>query len=472
MLWRIQLKVRVFSRWSSGHCWSYNKFMANPRIPPQNLDAEISLLGSLLLDGETASSVVDIIHEDDFYKKEHKLIFGAILSLFSSQKPIDVLSVANALKEKKYLEEIGGNSYLTNLVNSVPTSSSAAYYAEIVRKKKILRDLISVSHGISQLGYEEGEDVDMLLDEAEKRILGIAKQSLIKGFVSVGSVLDKAWERIEMLHKNTGALRGVPTGFRELDNVLSGLQRSDLVVLAARPSLGKTSFAIDIARHVALKEKIPVGVFSLEMSSDQLIDKIIAAEAHVNLWNLRTGRLSEQDGDFERINDALGELQHSPLFIDDQPSLNILQMRAKARRLQTEKGLGLLIVDYLQLMIPRTQTESMVQQITEISRSLKMLAKELEVPVLAISQLNRAVEHRTDKKPQLSDLRESGAIEQDADVVMFIYREDKVKENSERRNQADIIIAKHRNGPIGEVKLYFNQELASFTSLAVTQESI
>lgn len=435
------------------------------RIPPQNVDAEISLLGSLLLDGEAINAVVDTLHEEDFYKKEHKTIYGAIFSLFSSQKPIDLLSVANALKEQKTLEEIGGNSYLTNLVNSVPTSSNASYYAEIVRKKKILRDLISVSHGISQLGYQEEEDVDALLDEAEKRIFAIAQHSLMSGFASVGSVLGKAWERIENLHKGAGVLRGVPTGFRELDSLLSGLQRSDLVVLAARPSLGKTSFAMDIARHVALREKIPVGFFSLEMSSDQLIDRVIAAEAHVNLWNLRTGRLAQDSGDFERINDTLGELQEAPLYIDDQPSLNVLQMRAKARRLQAEKGLGLLIVDYLQLMVPRTQSDNMVQQITEISRSLKILAKELKVPVLAISQLNRAVEHRTDKKPQLADLRESGAIEQDADVVMFIYREDKAKDNSERKNQADIIIAKHRNGPVGKVALYFNEDLASFTGL-------
>jgi len=437
----------------------------NPRMPPQNVDAEISLLGSLLLDGETMNAVVDTLREEDFYKKEHKTIFNAILSLFASQKPIDTLSVANTLKEHKKFEDIGGHSYLTSLVNSVPTSSNASYYAEIVRKKKILRDLISVSHGISQLGYEESEDVDTLLDEAEKRIFAIGQHSLVKGFASVGSVLDKAWERIENLHKGTGMMRGVPTGFKELDSILSGLQRSDLVVLAARPSLGKTSFAIDIARHVAIHEKIPVGIFSLEMSNDQLIDKIIAAEAHVNLWSLRTGRLTQNSGDFERINDALGELQKAPLYIDDQPSLNILQMRAKARRLQAEKGLGLLIVDYLQLMVPRTSSDNMVQQITEISRSLKILAKELEVPVLAISQLNRAVEHRTDKKPQLADLRESGAIEQDADVVMFIYREDKAKDNSERKNQADIIVAKHRNGPVGKISLYFNEELASFTGL-------
>lgn len=435
------------------------------RMPPQNIDAEISLLGSILLDGGAIHKVADVLRAEDFYKKEHQIIYGAFVSLFSSSNPIDVLSVSNILKEQNKLDEVGGSAYLVNLVNSVPTSSNASHYAEIVRKKKVLRDMISASFHISQLGYQESGDVDMMLDEAEKKIFDIAQRSFFKGFTSVGSSLDEAWDRIDNLHKGIGALRGVPTGFKEIDNLLSGLQRSDLIVLASRPSMGKTSFAMDIARHVAVNEKIPVGIFELEMSKGQIIDKIIAAQARVSLWDLRTGRLSQENGDFERIRDSLNELSSAPLFIDDEASLNILQMRAKARRLKAEKGLGLIIVDYLQLMVPRTSTDNMVQQITEISRSLKILAKELDVPVLAISQLNRAVEHRTDKKPQLADLRESGAIEQDADVVAFIYREDRVKENTERKNQADIIIAKHRNGPLGKATLYFNEELASFTSL-------
>ena len=434
------------------------------RMPPQNIEAEISLLGSALLDGSALDKVVDILKAEDFYKNEHKMIFEAMLDLFAKQRPVDILSLSNALKEKGQFEEIGGSTFLTSLVNSVPTASNAAYYAEIVRKKKILRDLISVSGEISQMGYQEGDDVGLLMDAAEHKILSIAQRSLIKGFEPVSSALEDAWERIDKLHKGGGVLRGVPTGFKELDDRLSGFQKSDLIVLAARPSLGKTALAMDIARHVALNEKIPVGIFSLEMSREQLVDRLIAAEAHVNLWHLRTGRLSSEE-EFEKIRDSMAKLNSASLFIDDEVSTNILQMRAKARRLKIEKGLGLVIVDYLQLMVPRIQSDSMVQQITEISRSLKALARELEVPVLAISQLSRAVEARPNKRPQLSDLRESGAIEQDADVVMFIYREDKVKENSDRKNQADIIIAKHRNGPTGEVQLYFNQEKASFSSL-------
>ena len=434
------------------------------RMPPQNIEAEISLLGSALLDGSALDKVVDILKAEDFYKNEHKMIFEAMLDLFAKQRPVDILSLSNALKEKGQFEEIGGSTFLTSLVNSVPTASNAAYYAEIVRKKKILRDLISVSGEISQMGYQEGDDVGLLMDAAEHKILSIAQRSLIKGFEPVSSALEDAWERIDKLHKGGGVLRGVPTGFKELDDRLSGFQKSDLIVLAARPSLGKTALAMDIARNVALNEKIPVGIFSLEMSREQLVDRLIAAEAHVNLWHLRTGRLSSEE-EFEKIRDSMAKLNSASLFIDDEVSTNILQMRAKARRLKIEKGLGLVIVDYLQLMVPRIQSDSMVQQITEISRSLKALARELEVPVLAISQLSRAVEARPNKRPQLSDLRESGAIEQDADVVMFIYREDKVKENSDRKNQADIIIAKHRNGPTGEVQLYFNQEKASFSSL-------
>ena len=439
-------------------------------MPPHNIDAEISLLGSILLDGPMMDQVADTVGKNDFYKNEHRIIYEAMLELFAHQKPIDILSISSVLQEKGGLNEAGGSSYLTNLVNSVPTASSAGYYAEIVRKKKILRDLIGISHEISQLGYQEAEDVNQLLDEAEKKIFAIAQHSLVKGFAPVSKALEEAWERIDRLHKGTGELRGVPTGFRDLDYLLAGLQKSDLIVLAARPSLGKTSLALDIARHVAIEKNIPVGIFSLEMSSEQLIDRLLAAESHVDLWKLRTGRLSPESEDFTNIRDAMERLSMAPLYIDDEASINILQMRAKARRLQAEKGLGLLIVDYLQLMVPRMHTDNMVQQITEISRSLKALARELNVPVLAISQLSRAVEGRPDKKPILSDLRDSGSIEQDADVVLFIYREDRVKENSDRQNQADIIISKHRNGPLGKVPLYFSPENTSFTTLEKTFE--
>lgn len=444
--------------------------LSSVRIPPQNIEAEISVLGSILLSGGVMDQIADILSGRDFYKNEHNIIYEAVSDLSQKQKPIDILSVANNLKEKNKLEEIGGNAYLAHLVNSVPSASNAGYYAEIVREKKILRDLINISYEISQLGYQGDSDVHTLLDEAEKKIFAISQHSLVKGFSPVANALEEAWERIDNLHKGTGLLRGTPTGFRDLDNLLAGLQKADLVVLAARPSLGKTSLALDIARHVAIEKNIPVGIFSLEMSVDQLIDRVIAAEAHVNLWNLRIGALSSESDDFARIRDAMERISKAPLYIDDAASLNILQMRAKARRLQAEKGLGLIVVDYLQLMVPRTNTDNMVQQITEISRSLKALARELNVPVLAISQLNRAVEGRPDKKPVLSDLRDSGSIEQDADVVMFIYREDRVKENSGRENQADILVAKHRNGPIGKITLYFNQQNTSFTTLDKTFE--
>jgi len=435
------------------------------RVPPQNIEAEISLLGSVLLENSVMDRVADTITPEDFYKREHQTIFDGMLQLFAKQNPIDTLSVANILKEQGKLDDVGGNAYLASLANSVPTASSASYYAEIVRKKKILRDLITVSHEITQLGYNESENVDDMLDKAEQKIFAIAQKTSVEGFSPVSTGLEEAWERIDRLHKGTGALRGVPTGFKGLDNILSGFQNSDLVILAARPSLGKTSLALDIARHVAVNEEIPVGVFSLEMSRGQLVDRLIASEANVNLWDLRTGKLSTDSDAFAEIRDAMGKLSKAPLYIDDEAMINILQMRTKARRLKAEKGLGLIIVDYLQLMVPRTQSDNMVQQITEISRSLKGLARELDIPVLAISQLNRALEHRPDKRPQLSDLRDSGSIEQDADVVMFIYREDRVKESSDRQNQADIIIAKHRNGPLGKVPLYFNENKVSFTSL-------
>lgn len=444
--------------------------LSTVRMPPQNIEAEISLLGSLLLDGSVIDNIADLVSREDFYKREHNAIFEVMVKLFLEQKPIDILSVADTLREMGRLEEIGGNTYLTTLVNSVPTASNAAYYAEIVRKKKILRDLISISHEISQLGYQEEGDVNMLLDEAEKKIFAITERSIIKGFAPITKALEEAWERIDMIHKDTGVLRGIPTGFRDLDNVLAGLQKSDLVILAARPSLGKTALALDIARHVAVEKNIPVGIFSLEMSEGQLIDRLLAAEARVNSWYLRTGRLSPESDDFERIRDAMGRLAKAPLYIDDASSLNILQMRAKARRLQAEKKLGLIIVDYLQLMVPRTTSDNMVQQITEISRSLKVLAKELNIPILAISQLSRAVEGRPDKRPILSDLRDSGSIEQDADVVMFIYREDRVKENAGRQNQADVIVSKHRNGPLGKAALYFSPEYTSFSTLEKTFE--
>ncbi len=439
------------------------------RMPPQSLEAEAALLGSLLLDKEAIWRVVDITEPKDFYKAIHRTIFEAVLEVLNRREAIDLLSVANRLKDKNQLEEVGGNAYLASLVNAVPTASNASYYARLVHRKRIHRDLIEASHRIAELGYKEDDDIENILDDAEKTVFAVAQSSLAQEFSPVKNSLEEAWQRIEKLHAGDGALRGVSTGFPDLDNILAGLQRSDLVVLAARPSLGKTSLALDIAKNVALKENLAVGFFSIEMSQEQVIDRLVSSQANVDLWRLRTGRLSDhgEDNDFVRIRDAMETLSKVPLYIDDVSSPTVMQIRAMSRRLQAEHGnLGLVVVDYLQLIRGHYQAESRVQEVSEISRSLKAMAKELNVPVLAISQLSRAVEMRSDAVPKLSDLRESGSIEQDADVVMFIYREDKVKKNTERKNMADIMIEKHRNGPTGKVELYFSEETVSFRSVA------
>ncbi len=444
------------------------KFTLPDKLPPQSIEAEMSLLGSLMLDKDAIIKVVDFLEPRDFYRGIHQTIYEAMQELFERGDPIDMLSLASRLKEKNKLEEIGGNSYLTELVNMVPTASHVLTYAKIVQKKRILRDLISVSHEIGLLGYEETEDSDVLLDRAESKIFSIAQKSLSRTFVRVKDTLEEAFERIEKLSRHEKSTRGVPTGFVDLDNLLSGLQNSDLILLAARPSLGKSALALDIARRVAINEKIPVALFSLEMSKDQVIDRLIASQAGVDLWRLRTGRLSSEgdENDFSKIQQALGVIAEAPIFIDDTSSQNVLQMRAMARRLQATHGLGLIVVDYLQLMEPRISTTNVVQQVTEISRSLKGLAKELNVPVLGLSQLSRSVEQRSPQRPRLSDLRESGSLEQDADVVLFIYREDRYDPEVVNKNVAEIIVAKHRNGPVGSVKLHFNEKIVSFSDLA------
>ncbi len=437
-------------------------------MPPQSNEAEMSVLGSLMLDKDAIYGVVDALSGKDFYKPLHKEIYEAMLDLYTGREPIDVLSVTNRLRERKSLAEIGGSAYVTSLVNTVPTASNVAHYASIVRKKRLLRDLIEASHHIAQLGYRESEEVEMLIDEAEQKIFSIAKDSLHQEFFPVKDALESAWERIERLHKGDGALRGVRTGFKDLDNILSGLQKSDLVILAARPSLGKTSLALNIARNVAVDEKKAVGIFSLEMSREQLVDRLISSEAGVDSWRLRTGRLRGEglDNDFTRIRDAMGILASTPLFIDDTSSPTTMELRAKARRLQAEHDVGLIIIDYLQLIRGHGSTENRVQEVSEISRNLKGMAKELNVPVLALSQLSRGIEMRGPAaKPKLSDLRESGSIEQDADVVMFIYREDKVKEDSDKKNIASIMIEKHRNGPTGSADLYFHEESTTFRNM-------
>lgn len=438
------------------------------KVPPQNIEAEKALLASLMLDKEGIIKVIDFLRPEDFYKENHGIIYQAMIDLYQKGEPIDIMTTTHRLEEKNELEKIGGASYLSETLSTVPTPAHLLHYAKTVREKKVLRDLIKASGEIAELGYKEDEDIDKVLDEAEKKIFSISERSLTQGFLPLKKELDSAFERIDKIHSKKGILRGVTTGFSKLDDMLAGLQAGDFILLAARPSLGKTSLSLDIARSSAKAGNV-VGIFSLEMSKEQLVDRLIAAEAGLSMWKLRTGKLSTEE-EFIRIREAMARLSEMQIYIDDTPSASVLHMRAMARRLQAEKGLDLLIIDYLQLVQPTSSSDSMVQQVTEISRSLKALAKELNVPVLALSQLSRAVEHRPDQRPRLSDLRESGSLEQDSDVVLFIYREDKVRPNTPRQNIADIIIAKHRNGPIGKVELYFNEDLVSFSEIETGYE--
>jgi replicative DNA helicase len=433
------------------------------RIPPQNLDAEMSILGCLMLDKDAIIKIGDIVSADHFYDEKNKLIFEAILDLYSKNTSADILTVTNWLEEKKLLDKVGGSSYLTQLVNAVPSAAHVTHYAYIVRKKGTLRKLITAAGEISNIAFKEEGEMEDILDVAEQKLFNISQKHLKQNFISIGNILHATFERIDELHREKGKLRGLATGYVDLDNLLGGLQKSDLVVLAARPSMGKTSLALDIMRNVAVNAKVPVGIFSLEMSKDQLVDRLLSSQSDVNLWKIRTGHLNEDD--FDHIGKAMGELSESPIFIDDAAGSNIMEIRTKARRLQSEHGVGLIVVDYLQLMEGRNQ-DNRVQEVSEISRALKMLARELNVPVLALSQLSRGVESRPDKVPQLADLRESGSIEQDADVVMFIYREEMYKgKDSKRPHIAEIHIKKHRNGPTGQVDLYFDQEKTSFKNL-------
>ena len=438
----------------------------NLKLPPQNIEAEESVLGALMIDKDALVRVADLLKPEDFYKPTHGKIYEAILKLFERNQPIDILTVSAQLKDEGSFSEIGGPAYLATLINTVPTASHVAHYAGIVREKKILRDLISASIEITESAFRQTNPIDETLDEIEKKIFSISQNSISQKFVHIKGELSAAYERIERMHRGEGKIRGLGTGYPGLDNLLSGFQQSDMIVVGARPSLGKTSLVLAMARHVAVKEKQPVGIFSLEMSREQVIDRLIAAEAQVPLWKLRTGGI-HAESDFELIQNSLNTLSEAPIFIDDSSSPNILQIRSMARRLQMEHGLAMLIVDYLQLIQPRGSTDNVVQQITEISRGLKGIARELKIPVLAVSQLSRNVDQREVKVPRLSDLRESGSIEQDADVVMFIYRKDrdKLSVNPEEENMAEVMVAKHRNGPLGTVKLKFDAEKATFLTI-------
>ncbi len=445
------------------------------RIPPQDIETEQSVLGALMMDKNAVSLIADFLSPSDFYKKAHEIIFDAILNLWDKREPVDVLSLTSELKKTKKLKEIGGSSYLAELANIVSTASHIEHYAKIVKEKSVLRELIGASTQIAENALESTGDLDDLLDQVEQRIFAISQNSLTRQFSPIKEDLKEAYERMEKLHQGDEGerLRGVATGFRGIDNLLSGLQRSEFIVLGARPSFGKTSLALDIARHIAVHDNKPVGFFSLEMSREQVVDRLIAAEAQVDLWKLRTGRLKDAT-DFEMIQAAFDKLSNAPLFIDDTPSPTVIQIRSMARRLQTEqRGLALVVIDYLQLIQPRNNRDNSVQQVTEISRGIKGLARELNVPVLTISQLSRAVDQREVKIPRLSDLRESGSIEQDADVVMFLYPKDMGGANvpPEDENITELIIAKHRNGPQGTVKLFFDKQRASFQNVEQYREN-
>ncbi|HLB95554.1 MAG TPA: replicative DNA helicase [Patescibacteria group bacterium] len=435
------------------------------KVPPQNIEAEQSVLGSILLDKNAIVKIADILQSEDFYRQDHTTIYRCILKLYEKRKPIDVVTLTNELEKEKELKDVGGASYLATLVNSVPTAAHVVTYANIVHQKATLRRLISAAADITELGFDEVADMEIILDKAESTLFSVSQKYVKQYFTPIKDVLEDSFERIDKLHKEKGAIRGVPTGFRDLDNILAGLQPSDLIILASRPSIGKSSLALNIADYVACEAKTPVGIFSLEMSKEQIIDRLLCLRGSVDSWKLRTGNL--EDEDFGKLNYAMGVLSETPIFIDDSPFLNVMEIRTKARRLQMEQELGLIIIDYLQLMsgMSTRSSDNRVQEVSEISRSLKALARELNVPVLALSQLSRAVEHRPDKKPILADLRESGSIEQDSDVVMFIYRDDYYDSDSERKNIAEILIRKHRHGPTGDVQLYFKPEYMKFATV-------
>lgn len=435
------------------------------RVPPQSIDAEMSLLGAVLIDDGTMSEISDKLKPADFYDKRHATVFDAMLRLYEKHKPVDLLTLSDELQAKKQLDTVGGSSYLSELTNYVPTAAHAGAYADMVRTKAVRRRLINASTAIATLGYDEDKTVQELLGQAEADLFSVSDDNLKQDLVSLEHILAESFDRIEELHRDKGKLRGVPTGWRDLDKKTAGLQKSDLIILAARPAMGKSTLAVNLAYNVASQAKKSVLIFSLEMSKEQLVDRMLAEAAGIDAFNIRTGNLSEDD--FGKLSDAMGEMAEAPIFIDDTPGLSVLEMRTKARREAHNHPLGLIIVDYLQLMqgSGRNYSDNRVQEVSEISRGLKLIARELDVPVVALSQLSRSVESRHPQIPQLSDLRESGSIEQDADIVMFIYREDYYNPETDNQHITDLIIAKHRNGPTGKVQLYFHPEQLRFVSL-------
>jgi replicative DNA helicase len=437
------------------------------RLPPQAVDAEQAVLGALLIAGDGISRIVDIVEPEYFYRKSHQVVFAAMLDLFDRNEPIDIVTVSQYLKDEGKLENVGGRQYIADLAMSVATTANLEYYGRIVYEKALLRNLIKAGTEIVSSCYEE-TDADIAIDKAEHLIFNLAQRRNLQQLVHIKNIVEESFARIEQRYENRDTLSGVPTGFYDLDAMTSGFQPSDLIIVAARPSMGKTAFVLNVAQHVAVEHKVPVAVFSLEMSKEQLVQRMLCSQAEIDANRLRTGLL--HNNDWTKLARAMGHLGEAPVFIDDSAVVTALEIRAKCRRLKAEyKALGLIIIDYIQLMQGRKQTDNRVQEVSEISRSLKTLARELNVPVIALSQLSRAVEARQNKRPMLSDLRESGSIEQDADIVMFIYRDEYYNPDTEHRGEAEIIIAKQRNGPTGTVDLLYQSSITRFLNKAHTQ---
>jgi replicative DNA helicase len=445
------------------------ELMFEQRVPPQNIEAEQAVLGAVLLQGEALITAMERLRSEDFYTPAHQLIFEAMARLGEDGQPIDLVTLTAHLQDKQQLEEIGGVSYLAKLANAVPTAANVDYYAQIVEEKSMLRRLIRTATQIVGSGYAAADDVGLLLSEAEQRIMELSNRRASSGFISIRDVLMEVFERVEHLYSNKGGTTGIPSGFADLDKMTSGFQRSDLIIVAARPSVGKTAFALNIAQNVGVRAKETVAIFSLEMSAAQLVQRMICAESNVDAGRMRTGYL--EGDDWEKLTMAIGSLSEAQIYIDDTPGITVADIRAKCRRLKKERGLGMILIDYLQLIQGRGKPgENRQQEVSEISRTLKQIARELEVPVIALSQLSRGVEQRQDKRPMMSDLRESGSIEQDADIVAFLYRDDYYDKETEKKNIIEIIIAKQRNGPVGTVELVFLKNFNKFVGLDRTHQ--
>jgi replicative DNA helicase len=437
--------------------------MAIVRIPPHDLEAEQAVLGAILIDKDAIITVSQFIIPENFYDEAHQEIYDAMVSLYEERKPIDLLTLTDVLKKRKKYEKVGGSAYLSSLTNIVPTAANSEYYAQIIREKYVRRSLIQISTEITENAFTEDKEANEILSSSEQQIFKISQEHIKQGFIHIKETLSESFDRLEELQKNGEGLRGVKTGFTDLDNLLSGLQASNLIILAARPGQGKTAFTVNIAQHVAINDKSPVGIFSLEMSKEELVDRLLVSQSDIDAWKLKTGKLTEDD--YDKLSVAMGQLAEAPIFIDDTPGLSIPEMRTKARRLQSEHNLKLLIVDYLQLANAGKKFENRVNEVSYISQSLKNMARELKIPVIGVSQLSRAVEQRGGGKPQLADLRESGAIEQDADVVMFLYSAD---EEFTSQRIVNVLIAKHRNGPVGEKELLFRGDRIRFYNVEHT----